>query len=662
MANWWEDDADASWAEEDEVAQTDPVLGKGPATRYSRQVVEAPKMGFGQKLMQRIDESNKGAIGAADIAKTMATGAVGSVAGGAVAAPFALAEYAAERMGGEKNPDLDKASAVYDAVSGAITADLWTKPGKDTAAAVGKIAQKMHVDKALQKADDAFYWFAKDDPFYAAVTKATIYAIPELFGIKLGRGAEGIRGLANSAVSAAKYSAKKANIAKLAEAQMVQAKKSANRLGINLNNDELYRSTIAAANDLSNNIEYRGQGVEEIPEALRANAAASKKAVQDLFDHAKTKDAYMSITPVQKSVSDFTTGLINDRFDVAEMPELQARLKDIAKLQKEQPNRKAVLPDGTSPVIDLSGNVSQAKAGSPLAVADEPVRFNDVGLSQMGLIRGRITDALKKVPKDRSMTSEEVALVRLKKHMDDMLENQFERDMIAGDPDALTAWKKALAGKREHAAKYESDKTIRNLITGERSALETYTFIKGASTIGAKQRAIGTLRRLKDLLGEDSEGYRAIKYSAIYDALEPALHRNDPVLAGTRIDKLLDNNRELVNELGLNIDDLRTVRQALKAAETVKPLPPQWTQSYFTKLAASAAMGHQISRKGRMVQFSTKVLDKLLRTGVMNEKEILERMVSTVQHPLGDYMGGPSKKEVIVYGAIADAANRDDDE
>lgn len=565
------------------------------------------------------------ALAVFDLGKTLVTGALGRIAGGVVGGAGAL-------LPGEENQAADWQSATEQF----ITLDLFSKPGERLARQMSSQIEKMTIPpvwrgrigptkgknlltlkEAGQDLDDLFLQLGAGNPEIAAGIRAFVYGAPDVF---LGR----VPFKGTPALTVANEVGARTNLLKSRVAEVADA---AEKVGYKLSNDELPDSIVAVADAMSPE-RHAAANVDELGAAVQETQASLKQAVDKLYAEARTKKAVIEIVPLQNVVDETVKALANDGFDLRQMKTLATRLEDFKNLQFTNAR-------GTASKIDLNQ-----------AMILERRLTNDL----MGKKRGEFS-------------AEDVAILRLRNavrgHMDDV----FNRGAITGDPAALEAWK-AARGKAAQLARFDEDRLIRNLVREDASPEQIYRWVIGASGMGAKKEAVATIRRLKEVLGDDHPALMTVRNAVLRDVLMPAF-ADTPNFKKliVNIDKLVLENPTLMKELAIPVNDLVQMKAAAHAANKVRKPFPEWVnRSWLTRAGASIIFGHQIARKGTIVRTAHKLTDALIKTGQLTRKEILNHLVEMDYTSPAVVPKSPLWADIMVRGAISDLAEDNPEE
>lgn len=186
-------------------------------------------------------------------------------------------------------------------------------------------------------------------------------------------------------------------------------------------------------------------------------------------------------------------------------------------------------------------------------------------------------------------TPDDVALIAIKKKMDEAVEGVWNAALLKGDTAALQQLKLARQARTEYARMFEPDQveaTVRNTLNKMVSQPDidnhaVVNWVIGSSEAGFSNAALQMTRQLKKILGSDSEGWNALREAAmqriIYgvspSAVRDAMENTDKVVSKSskqllnRLDNFLDlGGNGVTKELftKAELDQLRRFRYELR--------------------------------------------------------------------------------------------------
>lgn len=171
-----------------------------------------------------------------------------------------------------------------------------------------------------------------------------------------------------------------------------------------------------------------------------------------------------------------------------------------------------------------------------------------------------------------------------KKALDRHLVDTMDQAAMSGDPQAVARWREAIASYRQYATKFEGDDLIQKLTErGNFGAelkvdpVDAVNVIFGRDDIGFVTRGGMTrdLRKMKELLGDDSAGWKAIKEEALLRFMrksEGAMRPTEQAFSGAGFAKAwAEANKEsphLLREL-FKPDEISLINQFSRYAQRV---------------------------------------------------------------------------------------------
>lgn len=257
-----------------------------------------------------------------------------------------------------------------------------------------------------------------------------------------------------------------------------------------------------------------------------------------------------------------------------------------------------------------------------------------VRLNQLELARRRIN---KRISFDKQTN---LALRAVKKEMDDFLDNEFNsiaieagriprgQGAISGDAAGVKAWKDARAANVRYHKRFTADKVIAQLIERESTPEQYRQWLTGATAMGARKEASLTIKRMKEILGDDHPVIKGIANDLFFELSEP-LFRDVPSFKAfvNNYDKFVRNNPSLYDELGLSRSEMKNMRDFAAVQKDLPPSGRVFTKGDIITFITRTAVGHDIARKGVHVQFSNRLANAFFGVDVVTQKQILADLV-----------------------------------
>lgn len=319
------------------------------------------------------------------------------------------------------------------------------------------------------------------------------------------------------------------------------------------------------------------QPVEAMGQITQAVAAERKKlkAAQDqAWDQLRETDAYVNINDIQPMAPTIRNTLNEAQFDLADpsFRQVNARISELEEL---------VLPGAAGETVQLSDLVKFRKRLNANMPPEGPARR----ANQM-----------------------------IKARFDEYLLNDFSAVAINGDAAARSRWNNAIKSTKEFKELFESRdgryRVLRELTRQEITPEKAKQFIFGANAIQGNKQAGLYVKAIKDLIGEDSPQFKALRAEATLDMFEPVL-KAEPNVEDLqkfvdRYDTAFKKSPTVANELfGDQATDLRELvklsRAALKTRDVGKIMNID-----VPRTAARLTVGNQLAKNASLIQLVTR--------------------------------------------------------
>jgi len=592
------------------------------------------------KQFDPLSRRGKVAVGAADAAATVASGALAMPVAG-------IAGLVSGLFG-----DAKSASDTVKSVSDALT---WN-PKSDYGKAIFEAAAP-----ALEKVDevtkDTAMYLARGNPEVATALETGVNAALILFGpsavrngikagVAAGAGKSGMRKAAASVAAGAKetwarstlgevhinQAARKAEQAKInAVATDLQA--NAKTLGIELRRDRIHNSVRIVAEGES--ATTRGAGFKEISRELNQARLAQKREVQNAWDSFRKQQHFTDVSWAKGAARQMAEELAGDGFNI-QSAAVQDSLKDIMGLQTQITTKLA--KDGLGP-----------------RQAPNNILIKRQELKELQAIREKLI----KRQKDLFGTSDGEAVSRIGKRLDEMLDAQFKADAAKGIDAPWQAWKEAREKYGAYKDNWNEHKAIRDIIADpDMTPQKLANVIIGTSgMLGGKEAS-----RIYDhimMLTKDSPRVKmAVHGSVMYDLMKPLLDNPEPTQGHYRavannIRRFRKENPELVKSMGLKEKDLVTLQHAARAAEHTKVGDPIGLVNTAIAGITRHLVGHEIAQAGFRVRLSEKILNKMLKSDATSHREMLREFAGISTEPISSAVSQKALAEAMIKGELA---------
>jgi len=311
------------------------------------------------------------------------------------------------------------------------------------------------------------------------------------------------------------------------------------------------------------------RGMEEVTRAVTREKESMKAAVDQHWETLKNTDAYVNINDIQPLGSTIRSALNEEGFDLQDtsFTQVNKRLNELENLTL--PGEKDTVNIADLVKFRKRVNANQPKAGTPEAAANQMI----------------------------------------KARFDEYLLNDFSAVALHGDSAARSNWRNAIDKYKEFKTLFNSKdgryRVLRQLTQAETTPEQAKQFIFGANAIQGNKQSSLYVKAIKDLLGEESPSYKALRTEATLDIFDPVL-KADPKLGDLKkfvdnYDKTLKKSPSLVNELyGEGASDLRELvklsRAAIKTQDAGKIFDID-----VPRTASRLSFGNQLARNASLI-------------------------------------------------------------
>lgn len=457
----------------------------------------------------------------------------------------------------------DAGSNTVRAVRDAMTMDPSTAAGKRF---MEDLAEPM------MKIEEGADWVATKgsggNPLAATAIKTGLLAAPDILGT---------RGLLRTAVPK----------------QMRAVTAQAEKLGINLKQNTLRTDVVKAAKDMTP--DEVGLALPALRRDLQAAKEASRQRVDAAYTKAREGRAFVDTAKTKGMAKGMTDELIEQGFDLEEMPKVTKTVKEIKNLATKKPG--------------------VGKRKTPVLTAQ---------LRDFEVVRKRVNKRIASATDG----SERAALYNVKNRMDDMLDDSFNEAAISGDPQAIKGWKDARAEHARYKKDFSEDRIVKNLLLDKEATPEMMSsWIQGASAMASKKEAARTIRRLKNIVGETNPAFEGMRKDYLLSVAEPLLREN-PNFGGfiNNYDRMIRKNPGVVKELGLNGSDMEQLRAFAKIADNVAPRAGFFDKGGLVGGVTRFIFGHQIARAAVRVGLARKFTNQMFGVDKITQREILKQL------------------------------------
>ena len=227
----------------------------------------------------------------------------------------------------------------------------------------------------------------------------------------------------------------------------------------------------------------------------------------------------------------------------------------------------------------------------------------------------------------------------MKRAFDDYLDDAVQKALFAGDDQSLEALKNARGLFADYAKKFRAQPTrgrsgrtvdrdeagqfIEKIIDANPTDEQIVNAVFGASGLN-KGSGAAMAKRFKSILGNDSEGWNAVRRQAFNRLIKTIKINGDDVVSGQQTLKAIDdatkNNGSLVKEI-FSKEELGLIRRlALHIKRTQPDIVKSRENPSGTAQVAGKAFGDVIKRLGNAFAFSGEPLLMATSSGVSVSK------------------------------------------
>lgn len=364
--------------------------------------------------------------------------------------------------------------------------------------------------------------------------------------------------------------------------QQAQVKQVADNLGINPRIEDIDQGILDAAAKMLP--EERAANAAQLTEAMKNANEAARADKNAKFEIAKNTPAFVETRSVRRLGQDIQDNLLEQGFDIEDMPKVQKRLADL--------------------------EAGPFESGRSLA-AD---------LNSFEMVRKRIN---KNTSADGA---ENAALKSMRRSMDEFLDNQFNNAAISGDPTAVQAWKDARTANASWKQNFNADKVVKQLVEKDSTPEQYRQWIMGASNMNARKEAASTIARMKEVLGESHPAIEGIRQDFLYEIAEPLMQETPNFRAFVKnYDTTIRRNPSLVKELGLDNSQLRPLYDFSRVQVRLPP-NKNVTMTDITRGLSQFLAGNKLAKATLRVNLFRNLANKFLGVDRVTKKQILKEI------------------------------------
>jgi len=198
--------------------------------------------------------------------------------------------------------------------------------------------------------------------------------------------------------------------------------------------------------------------------------------------------------------------------------------------------------------------------------------------------------------------------------------------MIVGNPEALEAWKQAYELGGYYKAMFDEDTVIVNMVKNMEADPQTIRrWLFGANSAGFKMQANAVLIKLRDVLGENSPEWDAMRQEFAYDIVSP-LFEETP-----NLNKFVQNyERSIVRNHSVveTLDPYRTT-QIDKLYEIARVARNPYEVGFnlnFNRIVSQALFGHDISQAAMKRSIAESFIARARTMGESGKRDLIQQI------------------------------------
>jgi hypothetical protein len=296
----------------------------------------------------------------------------------------------------------------------------------------------------------------------------------------------------------------------------------AEELGIDLRTNDLPGEVVKAAKNMS--AAERGQHAPVLRQALQDSKALKETIAQRNAVNSGLDEAIQASTPAELEAA-IRTRLVDSGVDVGSMPRVEATL---SRIRNGMEGEQAI--------------VSEAAAAR---------------MARITRRRNKEFD-----PRDEIAAQEAVIVNRVAR-----MERQARSDAAATAMSAPRGTPPTAQQAAKLKKQFHPDQYVKKMLNEEATPemINNWTF--GAGKNGFSDQAGAVLRRIKELVGEDSPAWRGVQQDFLFRVARPLLGAEPDFKAFVKLyDDLIIDNPTIIKEMGLEMSDMKPLRQFAQAA------------------------------------------------------------------------------------------------
>tara|TARA_R110000803_G_scaffold185729_1_gene248090 strand:+ start:911 stop:3178 length:2268 start_codon:yes stop_codon:yes gene_type:complete len=279
-------------------------------------------------------------------------------------------------------------------------------------------------------------------------------------------------------------------------------------------------------------------------ERLQRQQEITKRMASQLFDEAKATEGYYPQAQLKLLDQSMADLLATEQFALANLKVAQGRLKTF----------NNIVSNTAFDLLDKNNNIVNGY----------------IPLNQLHNFRQLLNADIKKMKKMDTYEgkSEYQALLAMKSHIDEFIDTQFEADLISGNTEAISKWKKANNWYRDYKNNFQASKIISTIVDQELTPEQVKNLILGSGEVVGKAEAGLVVKRLNNIFGNESSQMESLRQEVLFGIVTPLLDDVPNITEfSNRVNKLKRNNPTLVSQLfqGEALTNLNNLTKLAKA-------------------------------------------------------------------------------------------------
>jgi len=597
----------------------------------SQGTVSGAELTEGEQRAAQNVAAGRGIIPAADIARRTGGAAqvATSVLSSAVAEPLGgIAGVAAGIYGIFQGQGFnDPANAVQRAVSDALTFQPRTSTGQE---------MLMGLAAPLKKFDDSVDYIATQLSFGNELARTMIYTnimgATNIAGLKVG-------GVVRSSNSLLKSQARIERIA--------------DELGIDLDPADFASSIIEAAKDMTPTT--RNANAAQLRDALVEAGNLQKASASNKAQLALESKSFVDTKEANRFAKVATRELMEEGFDLPKMRHVTQALDDLAALDTRSPSQLTAPKTKGKTVVNNEKVKVQVKTPTSTRATARIQDIQTISNRLDKVIDSRATPKVRRQPKT---VREDLAITKLQEKLNNWLDQQFNSDMISGDPRGIRRWNEAREARQAYNDRFLEDNTIVQLMDRNATPGEITSWLRGASAAGAKPAATRTVKRIREILGDNHPSVEGMRQDFLYDIAAPLFNDGKPDWNGfiRNYDRTMAKQSHLVEAMGLEKSKMSQLREFAAQAQN-KATKPLFNLD-VAKAISVFTFGHSLAKKSLLVRTATvpiRILGRIIFGKNFSQRKMLMAELAGANHsaPFMDRFTGPAAV-AITGSAMAD--------